>query len=269
MQITSSTRKYRKYNEDGLLIKDNLFFVFDGATDLSNNKYEESSPASEFVSFIIKELSNAKINSSNELENAFKDIICAYKKDNKFTAVASAGACGALIINNKIKFYSIGDCDAIVKFKDKTELLWKHNKLKELDQKVLDRILQLKKKDQNLKIMDNQEIVEMLRVNRNLMNKPNGYKILSSDISPTQISFRTKEFDLKDIEGFVLVTDGFFQIFEPLHLMTEFNEIFITSKSLDEWNDKILAVQLEDSKIIKYNRFKLTDDSTIIRVVFD
>ncbi len=63
------------------------------------------------------------------------------------------------------------------------------------------------------------------------------------------------------------MSHGFFNIFEPFNIMTDYNELFASKKSLDEWQDLIKKAEKEDEYMYKFNRLKPEYDSSIIKVL--
>ncbi len=268
MQVYNSTKKYRKFNEDGIVVNENLFFIFDGLDDIHNKVYDEASPTSIFVDFIVKKLS--KLDDFNEPEQVIETIahiVNEFIDSNSVDTIVSTSACGALIHGNKITFFSIGDGAILINYKNKTKLIFGASDLDELNQRVLNKTKQLKLENPAIDPMEFPYTYEMINKNRSLANKPNGYKIISNEYKMKMLPFKAKTCSLDKLDAFAIMSHGFFQIFDTFHILHDYNEFFTCKKSLEQLQESIIDAEKEDEFMYKYNRLKKQDDASVIKVV--
>ncbi len=268
MLVYENTRKYRKYSEDRIVINENLFFVFDGEDDISQENCNESSPTSIFLDFIVKRFSKCdEFTTPEQVSETLAHIINEFIDADLVHCLVSTSACGALVHEDKVTFFSIGDGSILINHKNKTKLIFDSSDLKDLNKKVLNETKQLKLKNPAINPMEHPYTFDMICKNRAMANKPKGYKIISNAEKVKYIPFKVKTCSLNKLDAFAIMSHGFFNIFEPFNIMTDYNELFASKKSLDEWQDLIKKAEKEDEYMYKFNRLKPEYDSSIIKVL--
>lgn len=264
-------------------------FVIDGATSLGG---AGSFTAQEFTEELKTELNKRLANTNIDIQTILLKSISAIKRKNP--AVRSAvkgfseagerhGPSAAITIirlkDDKIEYYSLGDCSLSVKYKDGSVKLYTNSELIKLDNNLLNYIQQLATED-NVggvrKAASLPAIATEKLVNRNLKNQKGGYQIL--DLSRVVIpNGKYRTFNATIIESLVLMTDGIADLykmdrFNPGHSYTSDNDIKQIQVRIHELliKDPLSAVATlkeeykADPEWDKYPRFKEIDDITIL-----
>ncbi len=268
MQVFSHTKQYRKFNEDGLVINKNLFFIFDGLEDVRNKNYDKTSPTSIFVEFLTQRLKEYEnLNEPKQVIETIAKILNEFIDSNSVDEIVCSSACGALIHDNKITFFSIGDGSILINYKNKTKLIFGPSDLQEFNQRVLNKTKQLKLENPAIDPMEFPYTLEIITKHRSLANKPNGFKIISNEHKMKILPFKTKTCTLSKLDAFALMSNGFFQIFNPFKILNDYNDFFICKKPLEQLTEAITKCENEDEFMYKYNRLKKQDDASVIKVV--
>lgn len=264
MEITKITRKAKYYNEDRYLVFDNYCFVIDGATSLLPSFFKPTS-GSYFVSYIkqnLPKLNGSIIDRLNLISSNFSKLI----KENKEEYLPSAGISWVEIENKKVNIHSIGDCEIVVCLKDNSIKRFVQPELIELDNKAINKMIEISKKD-NISIKQaRKSINDILISHRKLMNKENGYNVFAPYLNPN-LKFSSYQLDKNEIKYIYLFSDGFASICDTYHKYT-YNELFTKNIDLKKTINEIVTISKEDPLYNKYPRFKLVDDITAIKIVF-
>lgn len=265
MQVDFFSKKYRIFNEDLCIVKNDMFCVMDGATDLNYlNKEQTSSPASKLVSEI-NDFFNEKKISINNFESLLKEVLINNVNNEK----ATIGCSLVFIDNNYIYYWTIGDCSILVEYKNKKNKIIIKKKLPKLDSKVikLARKIQQQYNIDFKTALKNNDVVNLLKKNRSKANKFNGYKIISNDekfIKSLKIKF--KKIKTSKVNRLILMSDGFYQCFELLNIFKSTQELLNSDLKIRNIIEKIFEVQNNDKQLDKYNRFKIHDDASAISI---
>ena len=199
------------YGEDRIIKnkKENSYMVIDGATPLYSKEMptpkefgiKYSTWASMLVSILKKKLTNTN-DTFKTLNDVSKELYELFMKinlnDKKY--FPSCNLAYAKINNDKINISVIGDCECFIKFNDGRIKRIYQPELKELDRKALEEYIK-----RNANSID--DIMDILRYNRSLMNKDNGYSTYTLSDNPNFI-YTNETFNKKDINTIYLYTDG-------------------------------------------------------------
>ncbi|MBK5241699.1 hypothetical protein [Clostridium sp.] len=263
-----------KTNEDIVYATDNYGWVIDGATGLNNKNFTGSlSDAYWFVNEwnnYLKE--NISDNSTGIKEIIIKGIECI---SNKFyhivklkhidrTDLPSASIVVIRINNKKVEYFLLGDCTLIVQNNNGKSLSIKQNLLDILDGKVKTEMAKLMV-DKGMKYIEaRQEINSLLVKHRLLKNTPNGYWTLEFDKNAVENSL-CGCFDFVECKKILLMSDGFSVIFDNYNYVDKNNIISIVEKQgLEQIYNVIRFIEEEDADILKFPRFKKSDDASAI-----
>lgn len=242
----------KKTNEDIYSYSKKFAMVLDGASGLNHaNIKQTGSDAYWFVSSLKKEIEK-RINSNLPLKEIVREslnqIIPQYPKVD---AGFMPSGCLSLIRENKdrIEYIGFGDTVALIKTKNKLECLYDH-KIQTLDQKAI----QAK--------MKKQEYLPILIQNRNFRNQPNGYCAL--DLTQESLNYCIyKTWKKEDVQSFILMSDGMYQLKEFLHINNQ--DLFQFISSQKEESLRILYdLQEKDWPNPKILRLKKRDDTTCL-----
>lgn len=164
---------------------------------------------------------------------------------------------------NYIDIFSLGDCLILIKEKNQREISvindYRHNFL---DNLVINRIKELAK-EKNISVKEarnEEEIKNMLILNRKKINRPNGYYAASIKPSATKYAY-SKTYLADDLEKIFICSDGFY--INTLNLsLKEFMNI-ITNENLEYYYNQIKQALISDKNWNIYsNRFKDLDDAS-------
>lgn len=262
------SRPEAKVNEDGMFISSNLVLILDGATGLDKNLISEESDAYWLVSEIIGYFQRHFTQDSNFLTVLNESIFAAREKldENilsKLNAfnMPSAGMAAIQIKNGYIQAFRTGDCKLHVKFNERIYELFEESKLSELDKKSINN---MKTKIQSGETPEEAraQTMSILRENRSMMNKPDGYSALSLEEKSIQL-VENKKIKANEIDTFLLTTDGFYSVFEDYRAKS-IHEIFemLKNKKSENIIELIRTIEQNDASLQKYPRLKKSDDAT-------
>lgn len=269
-KVESLSIGYRDFNEDELIINDDFYAALDGATGLVDS-YIKPSDAS-FLVNEFKKLFKKSNNYSKELKNISAKLYDLFInktniKDKNLTRehFPSIGLSFVDISkeNNELRVYTLGDPIVYIKTKKGSEI-FKDSRLSKLDNKVVKRMIYFSKKENKSMNETRLDVLNLLKINRNKMNKFMGYDVFSIYKNGINFNIRSKKFKLDEVEMVCLATDGFMQAFDVFHLYKNYDELF--SKNINEVYEKIKNLAENDAQIIKYPRLKKIDDISIIKL---
>jgi len=261
---------YRDKNEDYIWHDDDTIMLLDGSTNLG--LYGDLPDAQWFVKHFSVAFEKSKKNSTDISESLKKAIrILSYEFETvtgispeKLSATSSASLLLISAIGNNVNLFSLGDCSAIIYFKDNSEpKLIRRNDVSVLDNLVLNKMVSIAH-ELNINVCDtltNTIIQDMLKENRKKMNTKDGYWILSFCVEAidhiTQVKFEKEKIDkvLVFSDGFDILTSAFLKE--------------IPRKGLKSYYEELLEIEDSDYSFSKYPRFHLHDDTSAILIDFN
>ena len=200
--------------------------------------------------------------------NSDQNILHRLSKDScelGFNKSPSVGLAGVKIEKDKLRLFSLGDCEIIYKLKNGELYRFKKDALDKLDGVAISTLKEVAK-EKNISIKKSVPFIkDLLRKHRLMKNTPNGYDIFEPLKEPS-FNLYEKELFIKDVESFYVCTDGFSSSFTTFNVFSNLNELFKTNMTIKEIVEKIKEVAFLDKNYDKYPRFKLIDDITAIKV---
>lgn len=269
LQILNYTEK--KFNEDTYFISNNFAFVIDGASMITN-KENSNYIIHRFVNDLKKNLSielyNNNISIVCALESALKNTLNSKLKNEYISNDVSAAISIIRFLDSYCEIFTLGDCSILLELDD-TIKEFKSKDIEVLDKKVLDEMKNISIKE-NISILESREhnvIVNYLKNNRLLKNKENGYWILDTTGVGIKNGFYTK-IKKEIINGILICSDGFSQVYDTLNIYSDFNKLFLDLKifSINKVLFTILEKQNNDKLLNEFPRFSKTDDTTAIYI---
>lgn len=265
----------KKYNEDFISYNDNYAFVLDGASGLKQNIISEASDANWYVTTFASYLEKyiEKNNVKQAVRKALKDIskdIDKYSKNIK-SKLDVPSACIALVKENKydFEFFVLGDCSIIYGNK-KEQTLITNEDIKNLDTEKIEKMISLSK-EKNINVSDAYElVVPDLQKQRLLKNVPNGYYILDvDDVAVEHANY--KVVPKKNIEMIILLSDGFSSYYDCLELENNYKTFFLRNyeDDVEKLYKRLRKEEQQDEFLNKHPRFKISDDTSIIKLKCD
>lgn len=271
--ISSSISKPgHRINEDIASVSKNSAWVLDGATGLNNkNLIAEDSDAKWFVekwnAYLIQHVDDIEISLPEILRNGIQQISNAYFSSvdaKKITALdlPSAGISLVRLNGGILEYFILGDCTLHFK-KDNVVTAYKIDDLEDLDNMAIAELKHLLEKGLS-KEQAMEQIKPLLIRNRKLKNKPGGYWILGFDECAVDNGL-TGRVDINSGDELLLMTDGFSAICNKYNVRT-IDSIFnnIEFETLEDIYTLIRTTEEEDPDIMKYPRFKLSDDASCV-----
>lgn len=286
MEVSLSGEKIDKRN--GHLINEDIFYtseditiLMDGATGLGNNELDIYKTSAEwYVSELLQYLKCKLVDKENiELKDLVKAAIehMAEKIEKKEKELgiklkSYEIPSSSLVVLRKrgefLEFFSLGDSITLIKHKNDNIVEeirdWNIYNLDNNAWKLMKDISTAK----NITIketMNEPEVLELLRNNRQLKNKVGGYYIASDDSSVVSYAYQ-KKYKLDEIEKVFICTDGF--DIDVLNMTKEEFINNISDENIEYYAKEIKRKLLEDKNWEKYqNRFKDCDDITAIKVL--
>jgi len=269
-----TTNGSRAHNEDMMFACENYGFVLDGATGLLDEHITKSeSDAKWFAQTIAKYLSiyltDAKMSLKKVLKQAIVDTQQEFKNFKGSETVKDYPSCCCTmyrIIKDKMQYLMLGDCALLYKPTNSKVVLVRPQDNIAIDKKNLQIVAQMAK-EQHKTVMECRPLVQPYIIKgRMLKNTPQGYWIVSDEPKAVDHAI-VGEVDLKDIEGFAIMSDGYTQIFDTFYYYTEDSFYKALQKiGVNKIYNKLYALQQKDSSCNRAPRFKLRDDATIVYV---
>ena len=212
----------------------NKYFILDGATPLSDECFDLGffTLAQEY--FYEKEINIQNING-----------LCKIIK-KKFPG-HTACLCCFEFSKDTVKITNIGDIAVFITSESGNTLL----------------------RDESLSILDKYSLYRKYKYQDNSLNKIRDlrnvlYSSLGEDfVSETFINYY--EINLKDITGIYGITDGLYAAVDMYNIVDSFDAL-ITSE-FETLVSKIREIENKDKDLIKFERFKVSDDATIIKML--
>lgn len=262
----------REWNEDYAFAGDKFWFVLDGATSLTPEKYSnEESDAKWFSHAFGKFLEIALSDFSKSIAEIIKEgidiIINKYKTlagDKKIVDFPSS--CVAVIRKNKnkIEYFVLGDCGILYNHKNDIKD-FTDNILPVLDKKNIDDMVKIAR-EKHIDVIEARKFVNADILKKRLTkNTKDGYWIVCDDKAACDHAIQG-ELKIKKGDEFLLYSDGFSQIWDTVRIKTK-SEVFEFLKqdgTLKKLYKMLYAEQESDLGCNKYPRTKMRDDATAI-----
>ena len=252
---------------DDILIKDNLFVVFDGASSLVRFVNKKGETGGKLAAKIAKEIFSKNNKSLKQLAiEANNNILEAMKKEgidmNQKEALWSTSLAAVRLKNNEVEFFSIGDCLILALFKNGS-----HKLLVPYLDHDLETMIKWKK-------LANRKVRNIWRVLKQQIDKVRKeanikYGCLNGQKEALKF-FRYGKVTLKNIESIILFTDGLF-IPKENPKEREKWELFVKlyqDHGLVGVLKYVRSLEKLDPNCWKFPRFKQHDDIAAIGIDF-
>lgn len=264
----------KEVNEDIAYADENMAWVLDAATGLTDKKLTSGGTDGEwFVKQWDIYLRDNLPNTEEPIEDIvirgiplIKDKFYEESNVNFIESIARPSASMVLVRrkNDKIEYFSLGDCTLLIKdLKGKVTLI-KDKTLEKFDGKAVTKMNKLRVKN-NLTAMEAREVINPTLIKHRLLkNKEDGYWTLEFDNNAVNYSIKG-DVNIKDIDSLVLMSDGYAAIFDTYNYCTEVQLIdMLEIKGAKEVYKVIRDIEEDDCDITKYPRFKKGDDSSVV-----
>jgi serine/threonine protein phosphatase PrpC len=263
-----------KVNEDIAYAEDTYGWVIDGATGLNKINFTGSSGD---VYWFVNEWNSYLKENILDKSRDIKEIIsegldCISDKFNEVSALKhpnkvdlpSASIALIRINNNKVEYFLLGDCTLIVQDNNGKPTIIKQTLLDKLDNIAKDEMRKLIVNEGISFTEARQKINSLLIKHRLLKNTPEGYWTLGFDKNAVENSI-CGCFDFAECKKALLMSDGFSAIFDNYNCVDSDNIISIIEKQgLHQIYKTIRLIEEDDAEVIKFSRFKKSDDASAI-----
>lgn len=269
----------KEINEDIAYVSENMAWVLDSATGLTDKKLTtEGSDGAWLVKmwdkYLKKELHNTKKSLSNIIEDGIDIIREEFYKEVKLDYVESiqrpSESVAILRVNNTyIEYFLLGDCTLLIKKKDNKVIKVKDYRLEKLDDTAIEYMNIIRKKNNLTFLQAREAINDRLIKNRLLKNTKDGYWTLEFNKEAIQNAI-SDTIKIKEVKSIAIMSDGYSAIFDKYKYCTESELMELLENTKAEEIYKIIRkIENEDSEILKYPRFKKGDDSSIVFYKFE
>jgi hypothetical protein len=265
---------YKKFSEDICGHSGDRFWIMDGATGLSKQQsFHQESDAYWLVQLYQDYFENNETG-EQALQDYIRDAITsvtahAAKIRPLDTIPAYSLPTSALFFcdfkQNRFRYLQLGDCKCLISSHHETRLLGE-SKLEKLDAEVLARVVQYQKRG----VGDYQdmwnELLPLLKQNRSMANRHDGYWILGFDGRAAQRSVQG-QIEVSPEDRLLLMTDGYTRLFDVFKSTTASN---LLELSFDlgpaRMIERLRTLETGDPECLMYPRIKCHDDASALLI---
>lgn len=270
-----ATSKGVLINEDHIGNQEGRHWILDGCTSLVGRQFQVDCEKHTDASWFVQRFSNefAKLDNHEEIGIAISTAALAVRERiRKFAPdwltqdMPSASFACIRILNGSFEVSNLGDCAILYSIDDGPIRSFGNSDVTALDQELLKQYSELRRQGVEHKDAAKRLYPSILK-NRTLMNKPDGYSILTPDasgVSDLQVIRLKPSFSAK----LVLMTDGLYRLVDHYHCLTE-SQIFEQSferDGLDSLMSELRAIERSDPDCTRYPRIKFADDASAIAI---
>ncbi|OGK34231.1 hypothetical protein A3I50_04625 [Candidatus Roizmanbacteria bacterium RIFCSPLOWO2_02_FULL_37_9] len=257
-------------NEDNLLVKDNLFGVFDGLTSLNKYKDQNGKTGGQIASQLVKRIFEKNIDKDFKFilhkaqESLNQGMINRNIDISSKTNRLSSSIAVVKLKNGNAEYIQVGDSPIIFIFKNGSFKIVMSNKNTDKESLLLWKKLSgrgIKSWSEDKEILNNLiKVRQMANVTFGSFNgEEEVFKFILHD-----------KLNLDNVTNILLLTDGLFLPQEDPNKGEVFDTLvkFYLVNGLTKLKDYVRNLEESDSKCIKYPRFKKHDDIAAISVDF-
>ncbi|MBE5737215.1 MAG: hypothetical protein E7348_02320 [Clostridiales bacterium] len=258
------TIKSHFYNEDRFLVTNTLFAVIDGATGLTDeNTFNKASKASKLAGFVKSQLANYK--GTDIIDFLHSLSILAFEKGH--TKDCSCGISIVKVNEKTVELYCLGDCPILYQNKNGEVHTFTQTKLPKLDKIALNQMMDYAKAN-NISIKKARKYIDhTLKKHRALLNTPDGYWVFAPSEKPN-FTVDTITIEKEQLKSIIVCSDGFAQCYNKLNIFENEKQLFESQLSVKDICLKVQRISKADKDYNLYPRFKLFDDTTVIKLDF-
>lgn len=264
----------KKVNEDIAYADENMAWVLDGATGLTDKKLTSfESDARWFVNEWDKYLKANLNDKCKSIRNIVLEGIGIirdkfYKESGLeyIEEIKRPSASISIVRKNEdiIEYFMLGDCTLLIKDIDNNVTRIKDILLEKFDNRAISEMLKVRD-EKNISWVEARKIINPILIeNRLLKNTQDGYWILEFNEEAVSHCIEGKFFH-KEVKNLALMSDGFSAIVDTYKY---FNEGELIERLIEFGCEKtyklIREIEEDDKDLLKYPRLKKGDDCTIV-----
>jgi len=256
-------------NEDLVGIASGAVWILDGATGVGARALpSQPSDAAWFVATLSQGMQRhlePAAPTRTALGAAIADVAAAYHALRPAAAAESPAASLALLRRDEegIELTSLGDCKSLVRTPDGATTAFGHSPVTSFDAAVVDRLKELRAAGLRSRAEAWPHLMAMIRANRRLRNRPEGYWVLDETQAPLAHLQRRK---IAAPCTVMLITDGFYRLVDTLHRYDEAGLIAAASSGLGKLIEELRELERSDPECLVFPRIKPHDDASAVLV---
>lgn len=253
------------HNEDRYLIKNNVFAVLDGATNVGRELSIYEMTPGEFAAETLREsldetdgIEDGLRLANTKIDDGIRQFFFEPTKQDRFSSTATVVRINE---NNTLDYWNVADSFFFLINKEGKVVV--PFDLYEFDRNNL---IELKKRLDNKDIEDPiEEMREIILTSKNEANK--SYAVFNGEQEVFNL-MKKGSVDLTNIATVVLFTDGMNYPSEDPTMPTDYQAMadLYLEGGVEHMLDTVREMEEEDPEFKKYPRFKMHDDATVIAV---
>ncbi|MTI66104.1 MAG: hypothetical protein FH753_05815 [Firmicutes bacterium] len=260
------------FNEDMATITPHGAWIMDGATGLNGkNLVSDKTDAFWYVNwwneYLKKHISTDKT-PAEIIKRGIIEIKKTYKEITKDFNVTSLDlpSSGIILLKWKddiIEYCSLGDCTLYIKDGFNSSIIT-DDAIPKLDNIVYEKMDYLINEKNIPNTEAKEEVMDIIKKNRLLKNTSKGYWILGFDENATKNALKGR-IKVKDDVEIMMVSDGFSALYDKYNYI-DIHRLFsrVKNNEINELYNTLRDIENEDLNMIKYPRFKISDDASCI-----
>jgi hypothetical protein len=262
-------------NQDAWGHTDDAVWVIDGATNLDKLAVSPCGDDGEWIASALNDfLLEVNWSEYESIADVVREAIATLGRQymtwldlatNKPTTRPSAAvAIVRRVGNSTLEYFVLGDCSVtILNPIAKTEQYFTNEDIMALDAVAISELAGLMQSGLSF-AEARQGISETLTKNRNLMNTPGGYWIVSLDPEAPKHATQGTIDNAEDLE-IMLASDGFSRLWDLFEMGEQGWESYTRAKTdgLYRTLDRLRQTELADADMHKHPRFKMSDDASV------
>lgn len=256
------------FNEDTYIVSRNFVAVIDGATGISNVKFQGySSYAAWFVDEFKRRIISFYNDFDTNIPEAIRLCVNEIKEEHSLCNIPLCEkptfTIGVIQVNEDIQSFLLGDCYVYILNREQKIIKLYDDRIKKFTNKTL-----LKKRyaitnNLSVELCVNRQKTE----NSKYRNQPNGFWVVDYNNSFYN-EFISTRFPLKDIESILICSDGFNRAFDEFNIV-KVDDILKQKSTIKETITKIREFEFEFSSNILFPCVKRNDDATAVLIGID
>lgn len=263
----------REWNEDRVFVCDKYGFVIDGATVITGEHYTDfGSDAEWFADVWAKYLSIALADGSKSIKQIIEDevevIAEQYKRivgSRKVTSFPSASVSIVRERGDVLEVYALADSPILIQTFDGRCFYFADTRNNINDAVVMAQISKIAQEKNAHFLETKKENVKFINEGRLKDNAFGGAYVLKNDKFAVEYGFYY-EIPKNLVKKVVIMSDGYSEILELFHLMTEteFLNNLNTVSDAKKFYERLRKAQLKDRHCDKFIRMKVSDDASVV-----
>ncbi len=269
LRVTDAiTRPSRAVNEDGWIGVENQIWVLDGASGLTSTPVTDGATDAAWL----VERARTIIEGRNEsglvetLAEIVNDIESRLPSASRTRAheLPSASLVAIALVGDELHVLTLGDCRLLLRPPGgEAQVIDDASVLDRLDGTAIELLSTTQRQSGAELDVAREEIGDLLRRNRDLLNRPDGYLALAPGLDVTDVA--QHRFPVMEGTRGLLVSDGFYRLVDTFrHLDADGLVDSVGIVGADALLERLRAMEAEDPEGHRFPRLKRSDDATVV-----